>query len=162
MKLLPILLCACAPCVWGQTQAEPPVSSQDQSQTQAQTPQQGAERKETPNSAIAVKPGGAVIKPKDYSGGTGIFHPFGRMPKYVLYDQKAIWTSPFHTRKQDIKYWAIFGGAAAAFIAADKSIVRQLPDSSSQVSVSNWVRARVGLHSDSGQRRVLLHRNRSA
>ena len=60
------------------------------------------------------------------------------MPNYVLQDQKAIWTSPFHTAKKDAKYWAIFGGAAAALIATDKWTAKDLPNSSSQVSVSTW------------------------
>jgi membrane-associated phospholipid phosphatase len=60
------------------------------------------------------------------------------MPKYILQDQKAIWTSPFHTSKQDMKFWAVFGTATAAFIATDQWSVKQLPNSSSQVSVSKW------------------------
>ena len=66
---------------------------------------------------ITVKPGPEVIKDKDLWEKTGIIHPFRRMPRYILNDQKAIWTSPFHTHKSDIKWWAIFGGATAAFIA---------------------------------------------
>ncbi|HWC98253.1 MAG TPA: phosphatase PAP2 family protein [Candidatus Sulfopaludibacter sp.] len=112
--------------MWCQTQTPPP------------PPPPNAERSSEPHSAIAVKPGGEVIKQKDIWNETGIFHPFVRMPKYIWQDQKAIWTSPFHTKKKDIKFWAIFGGATAAFIATDKSLDRQLPNSSSQISVSNW------------------------
>jgi membrane-associated phospholipid phosphatase len=82
--------------------------------------------------------GQEVIKPKDFWDETGVFHPFVRMPKYILQDQKAIWTSPFHTRKQDAKFWAIFGSATVALIATDKWTAKNLPNSSSQVSVSNW------------------------
>jgi membrane-associated phospholipid phosphatase len=60
------------------------------------------------------------------------------MPGYILQDQKAIWTSPFHTARADVKYWAIFGGAAAAFIVTDRWTVKELPNSPSQVSVSTW------------------------
>ena len=60
------------------------------------------------------------------------------MPKYLWQDQKAIWTSPFHTSKKDVKYWAIFGAATVAFVATDKLTVKALPNSSSQVSVSTW------------------------
>jgi len=87
---------------------------------------------------IEVKPGPEVIKNKDIYDDTGIVHPFKRMPRYILHDQKAIWTSPIHTAKSDIKWWAIFGGATAVAIASDHWTVRQLPNSSSQVSVSNW------------------------
>lgn len=82
--------------------------------------------------------GQEVIKPKDFWAETGVFHPFVRMPKYILQDQKAIWTSPFHTHKKDAKFWAIFGGATVALIATDKRTAKDLPNSSSQVSVGNW------------------------
>jgi membrane-associated phospholipid phosphatase len=65
------------------------------------------------------------------------------MPKYFVQDQKAIWTSPFHTAKSDIKYWAVFGGAIAGMIAADRHIEHALPTSSTEVSVSTWA-SRVG------------------
>ena len=94
-------------------------------------------------SAIKVKPGGQVIKQKDLWEKTGYFHPFVRMPKYIFQDQKAIWTSPFHTAKSDIKYWVIFGAATGALIATDKYSVTLLPNSGSQVSVSTWA-SRVG------------------
>jgi len=89
-------------------------------------------------SALRVQPGPEVLKPKDLYDATGYFHPFVRMPKYVWNDQKAIWTSPFHTSKEDAIWWAIFGGATVGLIASDKSTVKWLPNSPSQVSVSNW------------------------
>src|ERR1035437_3635100 len=46
--------------------------------------------------------------------------------------------TPFHTSKQDMKFWAVFGTATAAVIATDQWSVKQLPNSSSQVSVSKW------------------------
>jgi membrane-associated phospholipid phosphatase len=87
---------------------------------------------------IQVKPGPQVIKDKDLWEKTGWVHPFRRMPAYVAHDQKAIWTSPFHTAKSDIKWWAIFGTATAALIATDQWTVKALPNSSSQLSVSTW------------------------
>ena len=98
----------------------------------------GQDPPDAQRSAIEVKPGGQVLKNKDLWDDTGYFHPFTRMPRYILRDQKAIWTSPFHTSKSDIKYWAIFGGATAALIATDRRIANNLPNSSSQVSVSTW------------------------
>jgi membrane-associated phospholipid phosphatase len=98
--------------------------------------QKPPEEKQT--STLEVKPGPPVIKPKDFHDATGYLHPFVRMPKYVLEDQKAIWTSPFHTAKADVKWWAIFGGATAALIATDQWTVKQLPNSRTQVSISTW------------------------
>jgi membrane-associated phospholipid phosphatase len=89
-------------------------------------------------STLEVKPGPPVIKQKDLWDGTGYFHPFVRMPKYILQDQKEIWTSPFHTAKGDVKWWAIFGGTTAALVASDHWTVKQLPNSSGQISVSTW------------------------
>jgi len=65
------------------------------------------------NSVLQVKPGGEVIKQKDLWIDTGYSHPFLRMPKYFVQAQKAIWTSPFHTAKSDIKYRVTFGAAVA-------------------------------------------------
>src|SRR3954454_1065085 len=76
---------------------------------------------------IEVKPGPPVIKDKDLWEETGVVHPFRRMPRYILHDQKAIWTSPFHTAKIDIKWWVIFGGATAAAVATDRWTSQNLP-----------------------------------
>ena len=116
----------------------PPSQEQTKPDDQAQTPNNEAQR-----STLEIKPGPPVIKQKDLWDGTGYFHPFVRMPKYVLQDQKAIWTSPFHTAKNDVKFWVIFGAATAGLIASDKSTVKWLPNSSTQVSVSNWT-SRIG------------------
>src|SRR4029077_14678017 len=89
-------------------------------------------------STLEVTPGQPVIKEKDLWNETGYVHPFVRMPKYILHDQKAIWTSPFHTTKEDAKWWAIFGVATGVLIATDKHTVNQFPNSSTQVSVSTW------------------------
>ena len=94
-------------------------------------------------STVEVKPGSPVIKQKDLWDASGYFHPFTRMPKYVLQDQKAIWTSPFHTAAKDAKWWAIFGVATVTLIATDKSTVKWLPNSSSQISLSTWA-SRIG------------------
>jgi membrane-associated phospholipid phosphatase len=91
-----------------------------------------------PVSAIEVKPGQPVIKEKDLWNESGYLHPFVRMPKYIWQDQKAIWTSPFHTTKEDAKWWAIFGAATGVLIATDKHSVNAFPNSSTQVSVSTW------------------------
>ena len=82
--------------------------------------------------------GPQAIQHKDLWEKTGYFHPLRRMPRYIWRDQKAIWTSPFHTAKSDIKWWAIFGGATAALIATDKWTIKQLPNTSSQVRLGNY------------------------
>jgi membrane-associated phospholipid phosphatase len=89
-------------------------------------------------SPIQVKPGAEAIKNKDLWEKTGYLHPFARMPKYIWQDQKAIWTSPFHTAKRDLKYWAIFGAATGALIATDKWTEKQFPNTNAQVRLGNY------------------------
>jgi membrane-associated phospholipid phosphatase len=120
--------------------AQAPADDENNQTAQNQPPTASAQatKNEAQRSALGVEPGPEVIKPKDLYDATGYLHPFVRMPKYVLHDQAAIWTSPFHTSKKDAIWWAVFGGATAALIASDKSTVKWLPNSSSQISVSNW------------------------
>ena len=113
---------------------QPPDGEPAQSVPQAAEP---ADNRNS-NSTLDVKPGAPVIKEKDLYQQSGLFHPFLRMPKYVLHDQQAIWTSPFHTSRGNAKWWAIFGVSTAALIATDQWSVQVLPNSSSQLSVSKW------------------------
>ena len=53
----------------------------------------------------------------------------------VMLDQKDIWTSPFHLKKQNIKYLLIVGAATGALIGTDHIISRQLPSSGTSVDV---------------------------
>lgn len=91
------------------------------------------------NSVLKPNPGGEVIKSKDLYDRTGYFHPFVRMPKYFWQDQKAIWTSPFHTSKSDAKWWLIWGGATAGLIASDKYVARNAPDNPTLRTLGNDV-----------------------
>jgi membrane-associated phospholipid phosphatase len=99
----------------------------DNNSQQPNTSQQPSANRSTNPSALGVKPGTEALKNKDLYEATGYWHPFRRMPKFILTDQKRIWTSPFHTKKSDIKYWAIFGGATAALIATDKYVSHNAP-----------------------------------
>ena len=76
---------------------------------------------------------------KTFMTATGYFHPFVRMPKYIWQDQKAIWTSPFHTSKRDMKWWLIFGGATGALIASDKYVSRNAPNTPTLNTLGNDV-----------------------
>jgi membrane-associated phospholipid phosphatase len=89
------------------------------------------------NSVLNVRPGEAAIKDKDLYEGTGYLHPFRRMPRFVLVDQKKIWTSPFRTSKEDAKWWAIWGGAVGGLIVADRYIQRDAPSNATLVRTGN-------------------------
>jgi membrane-associated phospholipid phosphatase len=81
----------------------------------------------TPN-VLGVQPGTKVLQNPELYQGHEYWRPFGRMAKFVLHDQKNIWTSPQHTSKSDIKYWAIFGAGTAGLIMADQHIAHAAPD----------------------------------
>src|SRR5258708_29577000 len=118
------------PSLWEQSVAKQEIDSPSAStvtnepaeQTEATEPAPSADGslstsgQEANRSVVKPIPGDKVIKPKDLYEGTGYFHPFVRMPNYILQDQKAIWTSPLHTSKKDIKWWLIFGGTTGALI----------------------------------------------
>jgi membrane-associated phospholipid phosphatase len=90
---------------------------------------------EKDQSVLQVKPGTEALKEKDFYKESGYLHPFRRMPRFVLIDQKRIWTSPFHTSKKDATWWAIFGGAAAGLIAADQHIQSAAPNNSTLMRI---------------------------
>jgi len=97
-------------------------------QAQPAKPPANAKGQSRDRSVLKPKPGTEALQPKDYSDQTGYFHPFSRMGRFILYDQKAIWTSPFHTSKKDAKWWLIFGGATAGLIAVDKHVAQNAPN----------------------------------
>jgi membrane-associated phospholipid phosphatase len=103
------------------------------------TPQTGTPSQQQNRSALGVAPGTQAIKDKDLYEQSGMLHPFRRMPKFALTDQEKIWTSPFHTSHKDIKWWAIFGGATAALIAADQHIEKAAPTNSTLVHLGDDV-----------------------
>ncbi len=106
-------------------QSTPPETRPQQNQNEAQ------------RSVLEVKPGERAIKSKDVWEKTGYFHPFRRMPRFILQDQRNIWTSPFHTVKSDIKWWAIAGAATATLIATDKWTGRNMPSNDTWQSAGN-------------------------
>src|SRR5450631_4208798 len=98
--LVPFLVSAafCQTPATDATAQNPPTDEQTKA---GQDGQQGTAQRST----IDAEPGAPVIKRKDLWEGTGYLHPFTRMPRYILQDQEAIWTSPFHTAKKDVKLW---------------------------------------------------------
>jgi len=72
-----------------------------------------------------------------YSTETEPLKPLGRkFVKNVLLDQKDIWTSPFHMKRSDAKWWLLFGTATGALIATDHWTSRQLPNTNDQARFS--------------------------
>ncbi len=90
-------------------QAPPPDTAQNLPATEQTKTSEGSQNGDAQRSTIEVKPGAPVIKQKDIWDETGYLHPFTRMPRYILQDPvKAIWTSPFHTAKKDVKLMGDF------------------------------------------------------
>ena len=59
--------------------------------------------------------------------------------KDVLLDQKQIWTSPFRRRRQNAKWWVIFGATTGVLLATDRRGAQQLPNTNDQLRVSRHV-----------------------
>jgi membrane-associated phospholipid phosphatase len=142
VKLLAAVLFCCVSSAFGQT--EPIQADADDGQATAGTPamssdegQQNVQPEQRNRSVLDIQPGTKAIKDTDLFEKTGYWHPFVRMPRFVLVDQKRIWTSPFHTSGTDAKWWLIFGAATAGFIAADQHIDRAIPANSSAVHLGN-------------------------
>jgi membrane-associated phospholipid phosphatase len=57
----------------------------------------------------------------------------------ILLDQKEIWTSPFHMRKSDAKWWIAFGAITAALIATDHRTITTFENSKGQVAWGNHI-----------------------
>src|SRR6266851_4558451 len=117
-----VLLCAAA---WAQDQPKP--------QDQSTSPPSG----DASRSVVDVKAVKPTIKTSEIQNNEP-FGPISRLPRYIYNDQKHIWTSPFHTSKKDAKYWAIFGTATFALIAADKHIMNELPRSRDTLAAGTW------------------------
>src|SRR5215813_2240772 len=65
------------------------------------------------------------------------------VPRNVLHDQKAIFTSPFHINRENAKWWVLFGAATATLIANDQRISDTLPQKTFLSRPSTWA-SRIG------------------
>ncbi len=59
--------------------------------------------------------------------------------KNILRDQRAIWTSPLHLQKEDVKWLAPLGLSTAALIATDRRTADALDDNRTRLNVSHAV-----------------------
>lgn len=70
-----------------------------------------------------------------YPGDTESFKPlFTKLGGNVLLDQKEVWTSPFHMRKKDAKWWIGFGAVTAALVATDHHTINTFENSPGQIT----------------------------
>ena len=60
------------------------------------------------------------------------------IPKNVLHDEKAIFTSPFHINRDNARWWILLCGATAALISADQKITDTLPQKTAFTTPSRW------------------------
>src|SRR5258705_6942092 len=51
-----------------------------------------------------------------------------KMPSNILRDQKALWASPFHIKRKNVKWWIAMGAVTGALIATDRRASRELPN----------------------------------
>jgi membrane-associated phospholipid phosphatase len=64
--------------------------------------------------------------------------------KNILRDQKAIWTSPFHLHKDEMKWVIPAGIGIAALIATDRETGEHIGNNVNRLAVSRWV-SRMGV-----------------
>lgn len=60
------------------------------------------------------------------------------IPRNVLHDQIAIFTSPFRINRENAKPWIIFAGGTAALIATDQRFSNRLPQETGLTGPSKW------------------------
>ena len=60
------------------------------------------------------------------------------LPKSVLHDQIAIFTSPARINRDNAKLWIGFGGATAALIALDQKVSNNMAQENSLTTPSRW------------------------
>jgi membrane-associated phospholipid phosphatase len=65
------------------------------------------------------------------------------IPRNVLHDQKAIFTSPLHINRENAKWWILFGAATGTLIANDQRISDTLPQKTFLTRPSTWA-SRIG------------------
>lgn len=69
---------------------------------------------------------------------------WSQFPRYLLEDQKAIWTAPFRIDSpENAKRWAVFGGVATGLLATDRWTSTRLPNTNGQVKAAMWT-SRIG------------------
>ena len=116
----------------------PALAQQTKDEKAAEQKNRETGQSEAPGSTLEVAPGPPILKTKDITQESKLA-PWKRLPRYILQDQKRIWTSPFHTGgASNAKWWAIFGGTTAVLIATDKWSSKQLPNTKDQIAVSTW------------------------
>ena len=123
-----------------------PATAQDTEQaTQIEQTQQGesvAVAQDTQSQNVTpAQPIHKENPPEPESHGTRLH--WEDIPKNVLHDEKAIFTSPFHINRENAKYWAILGGATAVLIGFDQKISNTLPQRTFLTTPSTWA-SRIG------------------
>jgi membrane-associated phospholipid phosphatase len=108
---------------------------------QGQNPQVGEQV--TPPSEAAPEPHGeqepaekAENPPEPESHGTRL--RWQDIPKNVVHDQIAIFTSPFRINRNNARPWIVFGGGTLALIAVDQKFSNSMAQENRLTSPSKW------------------------
>ena len=112
MNVLVVIVCVFALAAYGQSNSSQDAVEKDsaaaaaaspddspgvvaQTPAPGETPQNPVPPESQSRSALGVGRRTEAIKEKDLYERSGFLHPFRRMPKFALIDEKRIWTSPF-------------------------------------------------------------------
>ena len=102
-------------------------------------PQQTQADNQTPMPPAVQKPD-EIVRPSETASPPSTAR---KIVTNILSDQKAMWTSPFHAKPEDRKWWGIFGLGTAALITEDRRISNSIGYGTTQVSFSKNV-SRIG------------------
>jgi membrane-associated phospholipid phosphatase len=119
-----------------------PARAQDAEQSQQNAPvaiAQDAQKQS--GSPGEIKPAQTENPPGPESHGSRLH--WQDIPRNVLHDEKAIFTSPFHINRDNAKWWILFGTATAALIATDQRVSNTLPQTTGFTGPSTWT-SRIG------------------
>ena len=112
------------------------VSAQDIQPSQDTAVAQGIQGSlQEPQADQRTEPKRAENEPEPESHGTRL--RWQDIPKNVLHDEIAIFTSPLHVR-DNAKWWLILGGSTAALVATDQKFSNNLPQQSGLTTPSKW------------------------
>lgn len=117
-------------CAFAQTAAGPATGS-DQAPKATASPQEQAP---PPSDAADQNLDIPVSSPK-----VAVEQPPGALKTLFIStvkDQKVMWTSPFHMNRSNYGWWLGFGLATGGLVAADRTLSRQLPNTSDQTAIS--------------------------
>ena len=117
-------------------QGEEPQAEQTQTDIQTNTQGQPPAQQPSAQQPPAVQDPAQIVRPSETASPPSTVR---KILTNVWSDQKVMWTSPFHTKPEDRKWWGLFGVGTAALIVEDRRISDSISYGTTQVSFSKSI-----------------------